>query len=33
MIKTLGFYLDFIFGEMMNTLKKNGEFQNIYKLG
>jgi len=26
-IKTLGFYLDFIFGEMMNTLKKNGEFK------
>ena len=27
------FFFDFIFGEMMNTLKKNGEFQNIYELG
>ena len=28
-----GFLPRIVFGDMMNTLKKNGEFQNIYNLG
>jgi len=28
-----GFLPKIIFGDIMNTLKKNGEFQNIYNLG
>jgi len=32
-VKNTGFLPKIIFGDMMNTLKKNGEFQNIYNLG
>ena len=32
-MKNTGFLPKIIFGDIMNTLKKNGEFQNIYNLG
>ena len=32
-MKNTGFLPRIILGDMMNTLKKNGEFQNIYNLG
>ena len=32
-MKNTGFLPKIIFGDIKNTLKKNGEFQNIYNLG